>query len=85
MDHFFIQDFCSVLEKYAKDHSLMELVIKTNNLMSKSFDTIGVKEITAISCVRDSTLRKLFFFKPLGDFYEYRKMLSEGNMSTVLE
>jgi len=81
----FIQDLCTVFKEHANKSSILTLAIKITNLMKKSDDRIENKEITAIPCIRDSTLCKELYFKPLGDFEEYKKSVAEGNVSMVLE
>jgi len=76
----FIQDFCTVVEKHAKSHSLLALTTKTTNLMSKNEGRVEDKLVTGLPCIKDLTLRKLFYFKPMGAFKEYKEKLTEENM-----
>jgi len=81
----FIQAFCTVVETHANSNSLMGLTTMITNLMSKKGGSVEDKLVTGLSCIRDSTLRKLFYFKPMGAFKEYKEKLTEENMSMVYE
>jgi len=76
----FIQSLCKVFQKHARTCTLMSLATKVNMLMTKNSSTIDNKEVTAISCVSNFTLRKHFYFKPLGTFAEYMEKYAEEDM-----